>query len=483
METFLISSLNNIIASAAYISSELVLGGLVLFLLLLSIIADNQKYRWVFVGVTLLSLMLSLLYVLEQRAVVGGDLFMGLVNLSQYVLFFKALILLCGMFTTLLFIKERKPFEAEPLIFVVAIMLGINLLISSSDLLLTYVSIELVSLTSYALVYRSTAKSAEASMKYLLFGAVASAVMLYGISLVYGVAHSFDYQSLSYAFESVSPANYHILVLGIITIMLGFLFKMGAFPMHLWIPDVYEAASIPVVAFYSTAPKIGGALALVNLCEKLGWVGMDVLSLFAVITILIGNLPALWQSNLKRLMAYSSIAHAGIIIMALIAFDSHHFESLKLFLFIYVIMNFSAFLLIQVLEEKGEATFNSIQGLGKQNALVGVSAIVLAISLAGLPPTGGFMAKFLVFSGYWNMATVLDQPVLWWVLAIALLNTVVALFYYIKIPYYMYFKAIEKNSEFNVSDGHKIFLILSLILLVGSFIKIDWLLELISIFN
>lgn len=482
MEIF-ISSLDNIISSIAYISSELVLGGLLLFLLLLSIISDNQKYRWFFVAVTLLSLVLSMLYVLDQRAVVGQNLFMGMVNLSQYALFFKALVLLSGLFTTLLFAKEKKKFEAEPLVFMVAIMLGINILISSSDLLLTYVSIELVSLTSYALVYRNTAKSAEAAMKYLLFGAVSSAVMLYGMSLIYGVAHSFDYESLSYAFESVSPANYHILILAIITIMLGFLFKMGAFPMHLWIPDVYEAASTPVVAFYSTAPKIGGALALVNMCDKLGWVGMDVLSLFAVITILIGNLPALWQTNLKRLMAYSSIANAGIVIMALIAFDSNHFESLKMFLFIYVIINFSAFLLIQVLEEKGEATFESIKGLGKKNTLVGVSAVVLAISLAGIPPTGGFMAKFLVFSGFWNMATVLNQPVLWWVLAIALLNTVVALFYYIKIPYYMCFKEVEKNSEFNVSDGHKIFLVLSMILLVGSFIKIDWLLQLISIFN
>ena len=331
MEIF-ISSLDNIISSAGYISSEIVLGGLLLFLVLLSIIADNQKYRWVFIGVTLLSLVLSMLYVLDQKAVVGDNLFMGLVILSQYALFFKALVLLSGILTTLLFAKDKKTFEAEPLIFMVSIILGLNLLISSSDLLMTYVSIELVSLTSYALVYRSTAKSAEAAMKYLLFGAVASAVMLYGMSLIYGVAHSFDYDSLSYAFESVSPANYHILVLAIITIMLGFFFKMGAFPMHLWIPDVYEAASTPVVAFYSTAPKIGGAVALVNLCDKLGWVGMDVLSLFAVITILIGNLPALWQNNLKRLMAYSSIAHAGIIIMALIAFDSNHFESLKLFL-------------------------------------------------------------------------------------------------------------------------------------------------------
>ena len=348
---------------------------------------------------------------------------------------------------------------------------------------MTYVSIELVSLTSYAMVYRSTSKSAEAALKYLLFGAVASAIMLYGMSLIYGVAHSFDYETLSQAFESVSHANYHILILAIITIMLGFLFKIGSFPMHLWIPDVYESASTPVVAFYSTAPKIGGTLALVNLCNQLGWIGMDVLAVFAIITILFGNFPALWQSNLKRLMGYSSIAHAGIILMALVAFDSNHFESLKLFLFIYVFMNFSAFLLIQVCETNGEATFENIKGLGKQSTLVGVVAIVIAMSLTGLPPTGGFMAKFLVFSGFWNMANTLNQPLFWVVLSVALVNTVIALFYYIKIPYYMYFKTSEKNSEFNVSDGHKIFLALSLILLVGSFIKIDWLLELISIFN
>src|SRR5690606_39093001 len=116
-------------------------------------------------------------------------------------------------------------------------------------------------------------------------------------------------------------------------------------------------------------------------------------------------------------------------------------------------------------------TFDNIKGIGKQQALVGVAAIVIAVSLAGLPPTGGFMGKFLVFSGFWNMAEIVGKPLFWVALSVALLNNVIALFYYIKIPYYMYFKTNENNSEFNVSDGHKIFLALSMILLVGSFIK------------
>lgn len=385
-----------------------------------------------------------------------------------------------------MYFNVKKKFELEPIMFIVTIVLGLNFLISSSHFLMTYVSLELVSLTSYALVYRATAKSSEASLKYLLYGAVASAILLYGISLVYGITGTLDYGDLSaIARDGINPASAIMLTVATVMIALGLLFKIGVIPMHLWIPDVYEAAETPVTAFFSIGPKVGGIVALLVLYRSIGvFIGFDTMAVLAVATILTGNLPALWQNNLKRLFAYSSIAHSGFLMLAFVALGTSSLEAMNVYLLIYMIMNFAAFYMVQLVESKGEeATLNSIAGLGKSQVVLGVFSVVLTLSLTGLPPTGGFMAKLFVLSSFWGLSSIMDSNVFWVVFLLAIINTAIALFYYIKIPYYFFFKNVGDNTEIYVSRGKKILLALIMVLLLVSFIKINWLIDLIGMFN
>lgn len=478
--------LQDIVSNSQYFVSEFMLGGLILFLVLISIMMDVNRYKSVILGFTTFVLLSSSLLLIDQQGGIGKTLFLNTLEVTTYTYFFKFIIISSGVLTVLMYFNERSKFEIEPVIFIVSIVLGLNFLVSSSHLLMTYTSLELVSLTSYALVYRMTAKSSEASMKYLLFGAVASAILLYGISLVYGITGTFDYGDLSAVTREGIPAGSQLMFfVALLMIVLGLLFKIGLFPMHLWIPDVYEAASTPVAAFFSIAPKVGGLIALLTLyVQAVGFLSFELMAIIAVVTILSGNLPALWQTHLKRLFAYSSIAHSGFMMLAFVALRTTTLEALNVYLLIYVVMNFSAFYMVQLIESKGgEATLDSIKGLGKVQPILGIASVVLAISLTGLPPTGGFMAKLFVLSSFWDMSTYLNENVFWVILIIALLNTAVALFYYIKIPFFMFFKESNNNTELNVSGGNKMLLALITIVLLVSFIKINWLIDFIGMFN
>lgn len=492
------SVLEHIVGSAHFMLSEFTLGVLLLFLVVLSIVMDTNRFKAILIGFTVFVMAASFIMLFDQKMVVDRMLFMGMVRITNYVIYFKAIVLLAGILSVLMYLNEKRKFDLEPIMFIVTIVMGLNFLMSSSHFLMTYVALELVSLTSYALVYRDTknsgettfnvgvaSKSAEASLKYLLFGAVASAVLLYGISLVYGITGTLDYGDLSTILnDGVHSSSRIMLFIAVICIVLGVLFKIGVFPMHYWIPDVYEAASTPVTAFFSIAPKVGGIVVLLILYSQIGFLSFELMATIAIITILSGNFPALWQTNLKRLLAYSSIAHSGFLMLGFVALGTSTLEAVSVYVFIYMIMNFAAFFLVQLTEStSSEATFETLSGQGKNNTLLGVFAVLLAVSLTGLPPTGGFMAKLFVLSSFWDLSATMHSNVFWIVFIVALLNTAVALFYYIKIPYFMYFKTNTNNTEIKVSASHKILLVLISILLVASFIKINWLIDFIGMFN
>lgn len=481
------SVLQDIVFESHYLISEFTLAALVLFLVLMSIMMDTDRFKTVLLCFTSFVMLSSLLMLVDQSAAIEKGIFMHMITIHSYTIYFKAIIIVSGILAVLMYFNVKKKFELEPIMFIVTIVLGLNFLISSSNFLMTYVSLELVSLTSYALVYRATAKSSEASLKYLLYGAVASAILLYGISLVYGITGTLDYGDLSaIARDGINPASAIMLTVATVMIVLGLLFKIGVVPMHLWIPDVYEAAETPVTAFFSIGPKVGGIVALLVLYRSVGTlIGYETMAVLAVATILTGNLPALWQNNLKRLFAYSSIAHSGFLMLAFVALvGTTSLGAMNVYLLIYMIMNFAAFYMVQLIESKGEeATLNSIAGLGKSQVVLGVFSVVLALSLTGLPPTGGFMAKLFVLTSFWDLSSVMNSNVFWVVFLLAIINTAVALFYYIKIPYYFFFKNVGDNTEIYVSRGKKILLALITILLLVSFIKINWLIDLIGMFN
>jgi NADH-quinone oxidoreductase subunit N len=311
---------------------------------------------------------------------------------------------------------------------------GMMFLVSSVDLLLTFISLELISLTSFVLAgfERGNQRSNEGAVKYFLFGAFSSAIMAFGLSLFYGATGT---TLLIGVKETGGP----VLILGVLLILLGFCFKASVAPMHFWVPDAYEGAPTPVTAYLSIAPKIATLAAMVRVFNVLLPVSIldltSVLALLAGLTMTIGNFTAFFQTNVKRLLAYSSIAQAGYIMIGLVSGNTLGIEGILLYSFTYVTMNIGAFAVAQVVGDRGAGDYGleAFNGLAKRSFGLALAMSFFLLSLAGLPPLAGFIGKFYIFSsavqsGHWGLA------------AVGVINSVVSVYYYMKIAYHMFFK-------------------------------------------
>ena len=460
------ASINNSIASLSFFLPELAL--IVAFLL--AIITDlffSKKQTQLNFIVNLLSLVVITYLTTRQLYLLPFPLFGGLLILDNLSVYFKLLFCLAS-FLFVIFIRFNRQLQnhskgvGDLYSILFAVHLGMNLMAISSNLLMIYISLEMVSIGSYLMVgYISyDKKQTEAALKYALFGAVCSAVMLYGISLIYGFTGTL---SLT-APEFISGLS-HIPTIssGVILVMVlvGIGFKLSFAPLHFWSPDVYEGAPTPVTAFLSTGPKIAGFAILIKflLAFQLNRNGQFEYSLFnfnailstvAIASMIIGNFGAIWQSNVKRMLAYSSIGHTGFLLMAVIAFTDSGFKALVFYLVIYTLMNMLAFMLVDQIEERtGAKRVEEYSGLGKLLPALFICFVIVLVSLTGLPPTGGFIGKFLVFSSIFELYHASKSI---WILALLLtgaLTTLVSLFYYFKIPLYAYLK---KDSILPVSD-------------------------------
>jgi NADH-quinone oxidoreductase subunit N len=340
-----------------------------------------------------------------------------------------------------------------------------------------YLSIELVSIGSYLMAtLGSNKKSGEGGLKYLLFGALSSAVMLYGLSFLYGMTGTLDLTSEVFATQLAENHPAILLIVGFLTLA-GVLFKLSLVPFHIWAPDVYEGAAIPVVAFLSTAPKVAGLLVLMRLLSVLSVDFQRLTAVLALASILVGNLSALWQNDLKRLLAYSGIAQAGFILVGLVAFNQTGFESATFYLTVYVLMNLAAFLLIDLIGE-GNTDLQSFTGKGATFPFLSICFTVIMIALVGLPPTAGFTAKLFVFSALWEANQLGGDGLLITLLVVGLLNAIVSLFYYFKIPFYLFFKpnisVIVSNRKSLLGEIVALLLTVTIIFL---FLKTDWLID------
>lgn len=325
--------------------------------------------------------------------------------------------------------------------------LGAFLMVLSRHYLIMLIGIELVSMSSYVLVAMNGRKLGyEAGIKYLLFGALATAIMLYGISLIYGLTGSLGF--------AIFPTGNALLVVIAIMVLIGILFKLGAAPMHIWTPDVYQATPTSTVALFSVVPKLAGIGLLLNWLQATGlWQNQLVqytLALVAILSITIGVLSAIWQHNLKRLMAYSAIANAGFLLLGIIPGTELGISAVIFYAIIYFFMNYLTFYLLAGWEALGWAELQDFSGRAKNNYHAAILILIAMISLTGLPPTAGFTGKLLLFSSLW---TGLDQPVIQIVFAVALLSTVVSLFFYLKIPYQMIFKSSEEGHSGTSDKG------------------------------
>ncbi|MCS6832333.1 MAG: NADH-quinone oxidoreductase subunit N, partial [Flammeovirgaceae bacterium] len=376
---------------------------------------------------------------------------------SERIRFFK----LFNSFAALLFLffqhlkgDEKAEGVGEQYMLLFPLLLGLQLMVASVNLLMIFLSIELASICAYVLtVFKFRPTSFEAGIKYVLFGALSSAIMLYGMSWLYGFSGSLQLADIA---QAIARQENPMLFLALLLTFGGVFFKISSFPFHLWTPDVYQVAPSSWVAFLSVAPKAAAFGIMINLVMLFSeyWtyqqqLFFSTLSVIAVASMLIGNLGALWQKSFKRLLAYSSIAHSGFMLLAIPTVQMAGFQSLTYYLVVYLFMNFAAFFLADVLEKQKSSDYLSqFQGAGMHTSFVGILTVVLMISLAGLPPTAGFTAKLLVFSALWSTIQQTQHQLLLVAFFLGVLNTALALFYYLKIPFFMFFRKNEDDIDF-----------------------------------
>lgn len=477
-----------------YLWPEITLVAGLLFVLLFDLIFSNKKE----IGLAAISIsVLVFLLVAELVSFVPNlerkDLFTGLITVSSGAALFKIGFTLTALIALIMAVQSKKYFNeyfssSEWLISLFGLLLGAFLMTASSNLLMIYISVEVVSISSYLLTGLGKGlKKSEAALKYLLYGAAASAVMLYGMSWLYGLTGSLDISTDTFI-VGINSAQPMTLNIALFMVLVGILFKLGAFPLHIWSPDVYEATPIPTVTVFSIVPKLAAVFVLFRLVSSTQSTDFDWtlwLGILAIGGMTIGNFSALWQRNAKRMLAYSSIAHAAFMLSGILLLNRTGIEATVFYGFVYLLMNLAAFYLIQTFEnETGTADYESFKGLGKSMPYLSVLLLVVMISLTGLPPVAGFNAKLYLFSAVYDQYSLNGEKILLWVFIFGLLNTVVSLFYYIRIPYLLFFKpenqTIEGQTRFNWNMIWGTLLVLPLFIL---FFRSDWFVDLLNSIN
>ncbi|MDM7458142.1 MAG: NADH-quinone oxidoreductase subunit NuoN [Paracoccus sp. (in: a-proteobacteria)] len=369
--------------------------------------------------------------------------FFGMFADDAFARFAKAVVLLAGAAVLAMsadYLERHNLLRFEYPILIVLASLGMMLMVSAGDLLTLYVGLELQSLALYvvASIRRDSAKSSEAGLKYFVLGALSSGLLLYGASLVYGFAGTTTFAGI---LEVVSTGQLSTgLLFGLVFLLVGLAFKVSAVPFHMWTPDVYEGSPTPVTAFFATAPKVA-AMALVArlMFDAFGNVIADwtqIIALLAVLSMFLGAIAGIAQRNIKRLMAYSSIAHMGFALVGLAAGTAVGVQAMLLYMAIYAVMNVGTFAFILSMERDGRPVtdLNSLNRFAIAEPLKALAVLLLMFSLAGVPPLVGFWAKYGV------LTAAVDGGLTW--LAIAgVIASVIGAYYYLRIVYYMYFGA------------------------------------------
>jgi len=327
---------------------------------------------------------------------------------------------------------------------------GMILLASSTDMIMIFLGIEIVSICLYVLagIRRGNLASNEAALKYFLLGAFATGFLLYGMTLVYGSTGSTNLFEIADFVKNPSAQSNPLLLMGLVLLIIGFGFKVASVPFHMWAPDVYQGAPTPVTAFMAVGPKAAAFAAFFRVFAEAfpemapSWEVL--LSSIAVLSMFFGNLGAIMQTNIKRMLAFSSISHAGYILMAVIAKNSLGASSLLFYMLAYAFTTFGIFGIVILLGRKGEENLEieNYSGLAYKHPIIALSMTVFLLSLAGLPPFAGFIAKFYIFS-----AAV--QEGLITLVIIAVLNSAISFYYYLKVVVFMYMK--ESEAEFRIS--------------------------------
>ncbi len=374
----------------------------------------------------------------------GGRTFNGMFAVDPFGLFFDAIFLIGTLLVMLLSVDyaRRERFHMGEYYFLLLMATaGMMLMAQSTSLVMIFLGLELLSIAVYVLAgfERGRPRSVEAALKYFLLGAFSTGFFLYGIALIYGATGSMDLAVVAERVGAVGPAapGGGLLLAGLVLLLVGFAFKVAVVPFHMWSPDVYEGAPTSVTAFMAAGVKAGGFAAFVRVFsgafQTYANLWLPLVALLAVATMLVGNLAAIAQSNLKRLLAYSSIAHAGYLLVALVAHNRLGASSFLFYLLAYTFMTLGAFGVVIALGRRGEANerLEDLAGLGSRHPLLAAAMATFMFSLAGIPPTAGFVGKFYIFSA------AVDAGYAWLAVVMAL-TSVISVYYYLRVTVAMY---------------------------------------------
>jgi NADH-quinone oxidoreductase subunit N len=470
-------NLEHIISDLVFIKPELAISVTLVLIVLVDLIFKDRKKLLPYVS--LIGLLVTTIFVIDQFGI-SGHAFKtstgaGLVAVDNFGSFFKIIVLFAS-FIVIFFslssseINQIKDRHGEYYTLLFGMILGMFMMSSSADLIVLYLSIEMLSLSSYILVgmLKTTIRNSEASLKYVIYGGVSSGIMLFGISLIYGITGSTNLYDIN---TIIQGQNFPFLIflLSGLFVLVGLGFKISAAPFHFWTPDVYEGAPIPITAYLSVASKAAGFVVLIRfikitfinnidahgnweLLTMIDW--QSIIILLSILTMTLGNFAALWQDNLKRMLAYSTIAHAGYMLLGLAVMSEEGIMAIMVYFIAYALMNLGAFLVVMIVANKiGSEEIDDYKGLGKSMPFLGILLAIFLVSLIGIPPTAGFIAKVMLFIALVD-ANLITLAI------IALLNTVVSLYYYIRVLKNLYLVRVEEEKpDIPVSFANGILLV------------------------
>ena len=394
-----------------------------------------------------------------------GSAFYGMVALDSFARYFDLLFLASAFLATLIsykYLDVEKEQHAEYYALLLFATAGMMFMAGALDLVTIFVALELMSASIYILTgfLRRRKRSNEASLKYFLLGAFSTGVILYGMSLLYGITGSTNLEVISQRITGLEDNP--LLLLALFTIMAGLCFKVAAVPFHMWAPDAYEGAPTAITGFMSVAVKAAGFAIFFRIFflafSDLRDVFLLVLVIIAMLTMTWGNVAAVTQKNVKRLLAYSSISHAGFVLMGLVAGTEFGITASALYLLAYTFMNLGIWTVVILLRRQdiGGEHIEDFDGLLFKHPVLAVLMLVLLLSLAGIPPLGGFIAKYFVFAAVIEVALQTGEPhapMMVWLAVVAALNAVVSLYYYLRIVLAMFFRTQYEPAPLSMSAG------------------------------
>ena len=461
---------------------EIFLSLSIMFLLILGVFKKNSFY--LIHNISLIVLLITAVITFNETTSINKELLFNQSVIIDPLSSLMKIVTLLAAFSVLTvstnYLKIFNIFKIEYSVLILSSVLGMMIMISANDLIVFYMGLELQSLALYVLATfnRENLKSSEAGLKYFVLSALSSGLLLYGCSLIYGFSGSTNFEVISTQLNS----NEYALTFGIVFILVGLAFKISAVPFHMWAPDVYEGSPTTVTLFFTIVPKIAALTVFIrflyvpflNLVDQ--W--QMIIIFLSIASMLLGAIAAIGQTNIKRIIAYSSIGHIGYALAGLSTGSNDGIQSSIVYIIIYIIMNLGFFSCLLMLKRNNEyyESLDDLSGLSKNHPLLSLSLLIILFSLAGIPPLAGFFAKFYIFK------SVIEQS-MYFLGIIGLLSTVVAAFYYLRIIKIIYFDNEKEKFDNDHNSWLKFSLALSTILILFYFIFPSKIIEVVSRIN